>query len=150
MRKVLLLIFVTLLLSHTCLAQQKLALNLGYDYMGRHSGFTGIDYRLNSNAGVNRHGALNVGIGAYLYGKDGRFAIAPEAHLTQTWRHFLLTELSVSTQNIKPSLGLTLFNLGHLKIGYSFPINDADFKGFSIGFHLYIGRSSFYDEIKLF
>ena len=128
----------------------KLALNIGYEYMHKNSGYLGAEYRFNNNDLKNDHGPLNVGVGAYMYSDDNKFAIAHEVHLNKTWKHFLITELSASTKNIKPSVGLSLFNLTRLQFGYSFPINNSDFKGFYFGFHILIGRSPFYDEIKIY
>ncbi len=150
MKKKISLIIFAVLVSFNGIGQNKLALNLGYDYMQKHSGFVGVDYRIDGNEGENKHGPLNIGLGTYLYGENGKFALSPEAHLTKTWKHFLLTEISVSTKNVKPSVGLTFFNLAHLKFGYSFPFRGSDFKGFSLGFHILIGRAPFYDEIKVF
>lgn len=144
-------IILVLLMNTFAQAQlNKLALNVGYEYMHKNSGYLGAEYRFNNNDLKNDHGPLNVGVGAYMYSDDNKFAIAPEVHLNKTWKHFLITELSASTKNIKPSLGLSLFNLTRLQFGYSFPINNSDFKGFYFGFHILIGRSPFYDEIKIY
>lgn len=63
---------------------------------------------------------------------------------------FLTTEVSASTKNIKPSVGLSLMNLTRIQFGYSIPIDKSEFKGFYFGFHILIGRSPFYDEIKIY
>lgn len=128
----------------------KVALNIGYENIHKNSGYLGAEYRFNNNDLNNNHGPLNIGLGTYMYSQDNKFKIAPELHLNKTWKHFLLTELSVSTKNIKPSVGLTLFNLSRLQFGYSFPIDNSEFKGFYFGFHILIGRSPFYDEIRVF
>lgn len=128
----------------------KLALNISYKYMHVNSGYLGAEYRLNSNKGKNANGPLTVGVGTYLYGNKGKFAIVPEVHLNQTWMHFLTTELSASTKNVMPSAGLTFFNLMRIQFGYSFPLADSNFKGFHFGFNILLGRSSFYDEIKIY
>ena len=128
----------------------KLALNVGYQYMHVNTGYLGAEYRLNSNLGKNKNGPLTVGVGTYLYGNKGKFAIAPEIHLNQTWMHFLTTEVSASTKNLKPSIGISLFDLMRFQFGYSFPIDNSNFKGFHFGFNILIGRSSFYDEIKIY
>ena len=137
--------------SGTTFSQHKFALNLGYDYMQKHTGFLGAEYRIDGNSQQHAsHGTLNIGVGTYLYGQNGKFSIAPEIHLNKTWKHFIVTEISASTKNIKPSVGLTFFNLARLQFGYSFPINASDFIGFSVGFHILIGRAPFYDEMKVF
>ncbi len=128
----------------------KLAANIGYEYMHKKSGYLGAEYRLNNNNLNNKNGPLNIGIGTYMYGNNGKFSIAPEIHLNQTWMHFLITEVSASTKNIKPSVGLSLMNLTRIQFGYSFPIDQSEFKGFYFGFHILIGRSPFYDEIKIY
>ena len=128
----------------------KLAGNIGYEYMLKKSGYLGAEYRLNNNDAKNTQGPLNVGIGTYLYGNNGKFSVAPEIHINQTWMHFLITELSASTKNIKPSIGISLMNLTRLQFGYSIPIDHSEFKGFYFGFHILIGRSQFYDEIKIY
>jgi hypothetical protein len=128
----------------------KLAVNIGYEYMHKKSGYLGAEYRLNNNNLNNNNGPLNIGIGTYMYGNNGKFSIAPEIHLNQTWMHFLITEVSASTKNIKPSVGLSLMNLTRIQFGYSFPIDQSEFKGFYFGFHILIGRSPFYDEIKIY
>lgn len=132
------------------ISAQKFALNAGYDYFRKHTGYLGGEYRIDSNEGTNKNGPLNIGIGSYLYGLDGKFALAPEVHLNKTWKHFLVTEISASTKNIKPSIGLSFFNLTRLQFGYSFPVTDTGFKGFYVGFHILIGRAPFYDEITIF
>ena len=128
----------------------KLAANIGYEYMHKKSGYLGAEYRLNNNNLNNNNGPLNIGVGTYMYGNNGSFSIAPEIHLNQTWMHFLTTEVSASTKNIKPSVGLSLMNLTRIQFGYSFPIDQSEFKGFYFGFHILIGRSPFYDEIKIY
>lgn len=151
MKRILIATILLLAMSSYSHAQlNKVALNVGYEYMNKNSGYLGAEYRFNNNDLQNNHGPLNVGVGAYMYGNDGKFAMAPEIHLNKTWKHFLITELSASTKNIKPSVGLSLLNVGRLQFGYSFPIDNSDFKGFYFGFHILIGRSPFYDEIKIF
>lgn len=151
MKRILIATILLLAMSSYSHAQlNKVALNVGYEYMNKNSGYLGAEYRFNNNDLQNNHGTLNVGVGAYMYGNDGKFAMAPEIHLNKTWKHFLITELSASTKNIKPSVGLSLLNVGRLQFGYSFPIDNSDFKGFYFGFHILIGRSPFYDEIKIF
>lgn len=151
MRRILISIILTLLVNNYTHAQlNKLALNVGYEYMHKNSGYLGAEYRFNNNDLKNNHGPLNVGIGTYMYNNNNKFAIAPEIHLNKTWKHFFITELSASTKNVKPSIGLSLLNLGRLQFGYSFPIDNSEFKGFYFGFHILIGRSPFYDEIKIY
>ena len=151
MKRILISIILVLLINNYADAQlNKLALNVGYEYMHKSSGYLGAEYRLNNNDLKNNHGPLNVGIGTYMYSKNNKFAIAPEIHLNKTWKHFLITELSASTKNIKPSVGISLFNLTRLQFGYSFPIDHSSFEGFYFGFHILIGRSPFYDEIRIF
>lgn len=128
----------------------KVVLNIGYENIHKSTGYLGAEYRFNNNDLKNDHGPLNIGLGTYIYTKDSKLTIAPEAHLNKTWKHFLLTELSISTKNIKPSIGLTIFNLARFQFGYSFVINDSEFKGFYFGFHILLGRSPFYDEIRIF
>lgn len=132
-------------------SQHKFALNLGYDYMQKHTGYLGAEYRIDSNLQEHTsHGPFNIGIGTYLYGQNGKFTVTPEIHLNKTWKHFIVTEISASTKNIKPSIGLTFFNLARLQFGYSFPIKESDFEGFSVGFHILIGKAPFYDEMRVF
>ena len=50
----------------------KLALNVGYEYMHKNSGYLGAEYRFNNNDLKNDHGPLNVGVGAYMYSDDNR------------------------------------------------------------------------------
>ncbi|WP_436414210.1 hypothetical protein [Petrimonas sp.] len=152
MKKVSILTFLFLIISvGYAFSQHKFALNAGYDYMQKHTGYLGAEYRIDSNRQEHTsHGPFNVGIGTYLYGQDGKFAVTPEIHLNKTWKHFIFTEISASTKNIKPSIGLTFFNLARLQFGYSFPLQQSDFKGFSVGFHILIGRAPFYDEMRVF
>ena len=151
MKRILVSIILVLAITSYVQAQiNKLALNVGYEYMHKNSGYLGAEYRVNNNNLKNNHGPLNVGVGAYLYGNNKKFAVTPEIHVNQTWKHFLITELSASTKNIKPSLGVSFMNLARLQFGYSFPIDNSDFKGFYFGFHILIGRGPFYDEIKIY
>jgi hypothetical protein len=132
-------------------SQHNFALNLGYDHMQAHTGFLGVEYRVDHNLQRHTsHGPFTVGIGTYLYGENGKFSPAPGIHLNKTWKHFIINEISVSTKNIKPSVGITFFNLTRLQFGYSFPIQQSDLRGFSVGIHVLIGRSPFYDEIRVF
>lgn len=128
----------------------RLAANIGYQYMHVKSGYLGAEYRLNSNQGKNTNGPLTVGVGTYLYSSKSKFKVTPEIHVNQTWMHFLTTELSASTKNLKPSVGLSVFNLMRFQFGYSFQLGDSNFKGFHFGFNILLGRSSFYDEIKVY
>ena len=151
MKRVLISIILALITSSYAQAQlNKIALNVGYEYMNKSSGYLGADYRFNNNDLNNNHGPLNIGLGTYMYNENNKFTIAPEIHLNKTWKHFLFTELSASSKNIKPSIGLSIFNLGRLQFGYSFPIDNSELKGFYFGFHILIGRSPFYDEIRVF
>lgn len=151
MKRILISIILVLMTSGYAQAQlDKVALNIGYENIHKSSGYLGAEYRFNNNDLNNNHGPLNIGVGTYMYSNNSEFAIAPEIHLNKTWKHFLLTELSVSNKNIKPSVGLSIFNLGRFQFGYSFPINNSEFKGFYFGFHILIGHSPFYDEIRIF
>lgn len=151
MKRIHVLILLVLLINSYTQAQiNKVALNVGYEYMHKSSGYMGAEYRFNNNDLKNNHGPLNVGIGTYMYSNNNEFRIAPEIHLNKTWKHFLITELSASTKNLKPSIGVSAFNLARFQFGYSFPFDNSDFKGFYFGFHILIGRSPFYDEIRIF
>lgn len=152
MKRLFVAIMVVLLMNNYAQAQlNKLALNVGYENMHKSSGYLGAEYRFNDNDLKNDNGPLNIGVGTYMYNsKNNKFALAPEVHVNKTWMHFLITELSASTKNIKPSVGLSLMNLGRLHFGYSFPIDNSEFKGFYFGFHILIGRSPFYDEIRIY
>ena len=151
MKRTIISIILVLITSGYAQAQlDKVALNIGYENIHTSSGYLGAEYRFNNNDLNNHHGPLNIGVGTYMYSKDSKFAIAPEIHLNKTWKHFLLTELSLSNKNIKPSVGLSIFNLARFQFGYSFPIDNSEFKGFYFGFHILIGRSNFYDEIRIF
>ncbi len=151
MKRILVSIILVLAMSSYAQSQlNKVALNVGYEYMNKSSGYLGAEYRFNNNDLKNNHGPLNIGLGTYMYNEKNKFTVAPEIHLNRTWKHFLFTELSASSKNIKPSIGLSIFNLGRLQFGYSFPIDNSELKGFYFGFHILIGRSPFYDEIRVF
>lgn len=151
MKRILISAFFVLMLNSYMLAQlDKVALNIGYENIHKSMGYLGAEYRFNNNDLNNNHGPLNIGIGTYLYSKESKFKVTPEIHLNKTWKHFLITELSASSKNLKPSIGLSVFNLGRFQFGYSFPIDNSEFKGFYFGFHILIGRSPFYDEIRIF
>lgn len=154
MRRIHVLIFFVALTSitnnYTEAQVNKIALNVGYEYMHKKSGYLGAEYRINNNDLNNNNGPLNIGFGTYIYGNNKKISVAPEIHINQTWKHFLITELSASTKNLKPSIGLSAFNLARFQFGYSFPFNHSDFKGFYFGFHILLGRSPFYDEIRIF
>lgn len=143
-------VIVSILLCSQFLSAQKFALNVGYDYFQKHTGYFGAEYRLDKNDDSNKQGPLTVGIGAMMYGEDGKFKAAPEVHLQKTWMHFVSSQLSVSTQNIAPSVGISFFNLTRMQFGYSFPLQQSQFKGFYVGFHILIGGKPFYDEITVF
>lgn len=151
MRRVFTVLILILLINTYAVGQiDKLAANIGYEYMNKKSGYLGAEYRINKNDLNNNNGPLNIGVGTYMYGSNGKFSLAPEIHVNKTWKHFLITELSASTKNIKPSIGLSIMNLTRIQFGYSIPIDHSEFKGFYFGFHILIGRSPFYDEIRVF
>lgn len=129
---------------------QGLAASLGYEYFGKNAGFLGAEYRLDKNDLQNNHGPFNIGVGTYLFSENGKFSLAPEVHVNQTWWHAISTEFSISTKNIKPSAGVSFFNLFRLQFGYSYPFEKSDFKGFYFGVRVNIGRALFYDEIRVF
>lgn len=151
MKRLLIYIILVLITSKHVQAQlDKVALNIGYENIHKSSGYLGAEYRFNNNDLKNNHGPLNIGLGTYLYTKNNKFRISPEVHLNKTWKHFILTELSLSNKNFKPSAGLSILNLARFQFGYSFPIDNSEFKGFYFGFHILLGRSPFYDEIRIF
>lgn len=131
-------------------SQHKFALDLGYKYNRLNSGYLGAEYRLDSNAGKHPHGPLNIGAGTLLYSEKGKFELLPEFHINKTWKHVLISELSLTPKYVSPSLGITFFNLARFQFGYSVPLRHSDFKGFSFGLHILIGRSPFYDEITVY
>lgn len=131
-------------------AQHQFALNLGYKYNRINSGYVGAEYRLDKNSNKSSHGPLNVGIGSHLYADKRSLTLLPEIHVNKTWKHFLITELSVSPQYINPNIGITFFNFTRLQFGYAVPLQQSEFKGFSFGLHILIGRSPFYDEITIY
>lgn len=149
-RTLILIIFAVTINSYMQAQLNKVALNIGYENIHKSSGYLGAEYRFNNNDLKNNHGPLNIGLGTYIYSKNSKLAITPEIHLNKTWKHFLITELSVSNKNFKPSVGLSVLNLARLQFGYSFPIKNSEFKGFYFGFHILLGRSPFYDEIRIF
>lgn len=151
LKRLLLIISFSLLYHVASNAQiNRLAANIGYQYFHISSGYLGADYRLNQNTLNNNHGPLTVGVGTYLHKENDKFGITPEIHLNKTWKHFLTTELSCSPKNIKPSIGLSFFNLSRFQFGYSIPIDNSNLKGFYFGFHILLGRSQFYDEIRVY
>lgn len=145
-------LFFIFLLAATCtMAQQhQFALNVGYEHVNKSMGYVGSEYRIDSNKGKNSNGPLNIGLGCRIYSSEKSLQVLPETHINKTWKHFLVSELSVSTKNIQPSLGLSFFNLARLQFGYSIPIQKSEFKGFFFGFHILLGKSAFYDEITIF
>ncbi len=148
MKKIIVIISI-LFFSHFASAQ-KFALNVGHNYPQKHTGYTGVEYRIDKNSDSNKQGPLTLGIGAMMYGENGKFKAAPEIHMQKTWMHFVSSQISVSTQNIVPSVGLSFFNLTRLQFGYSFPLQQSNFKGFYVGFHVLIGGKPFYDEITVY
>lgn len=127
---------------------QKCAVNLGYDYIGKSASFTGIDFRLNDNYD---HNPTNIGAGAYLTTNNRKFVAIPEIHYNRiVYSDFLMGEISASSKNIKPSLGINFLNALHLKLGYSFPFDkNENFKGITFGVHLFWGKNEFYDRLNI-
>ena len=70
MKRIFLAAMLILLMNNYANAQlDKLALNVGYEYMHKASGYLGAEYRINNNDLKNNHGPLNVGVGTYMYSK---------------------------------------------------------------------------------
>lgn len=60
-------------------------------------------------------------------------------------------QVSVSSKNLRPSLGFNIFNFVHLDLGYSFGFNKRkDFQGFALGLNFLLGQDTFYDPFKGF
>lgn len=121
------------------------AVNLGYNYFGKNNGFVGYDYRLTD---IHKP-AFNIGVGTYLTSIQKKFTLIPEIHTNYSWDKVLLTEMSVSTKNIKPSVGVNLLNAAHINLGYSFAYKSSDhLNGFFVGLHLFWQTSKFYDDFN--
>lgn len=125
---------------------QEFALNLGYDYIGKSAGFTGLEYRIPSQSRVYS----NIGAGTYLTTENSKFTIIPEVHYNITSRNGYKAEVSLCTKKITPSVGINLFNAMHLNLGYNIPFHqEENFKGIYLGLHIFLGKNRFYDPMKL-
>lgn len=126
---------------------QNYAINIGYDYIGKSAGFTGLEYRIPSKSNVYS----NLGIGTYFTTDSKDFIILPEVHYNITSKNGYKAEVSLCAKKVTPSIGINLFNAMHLNLGYNIPFNNNEnFKGFYMGLHLFIGKNGFYDSMKLF
>jgi hypothetical protein len=124
------------------------ALNTGSQYVGRSAGFIGYDYRISSNS--SRIATLNVGAGTYLTSVNKKFTVIPELHSNYSFYSSNLTELSVSTKNIKPSVGLNILNIMQIKFGYGFSFQKEKYPaGFCFGLNICFGSKRFYDIIPV-
>ncbi len=128
------------------------ALNMGYDYSKVHAGYLGGEYRLDGNRRGGGDNPLNIGLGAVLYNAEGKFGVIPEIHLNKSWKHFLITEISATTQALRPHVGLTLFNLVRFQFGYNVPFGKLQVAtgGFYFGLRILIGSPDFYHEVVIF
>ncbi|MDR2207038.1 MAG: hypothetical protein LBE36_12890 [Flavobacteriaceae bacterium] len=125
---------------------QGIALNIGYQYVGRSAGFAGLDYRLSERSSE----ALNVGAGTYLTTINKKFTAIPEFHINYSFEEFFLTELSVSTKNFKPSIGINALNLMQMKFGYGFNLGkEKHLNGFFFGINFFLGENGFYDTLNV-
>jgi len=60
-------------------------------------------------------------------------------------------QVSVSSKNLRPSLGINILNILHLDLGYSFGFyKSKDFQGFALGLNILLGQDTFYDPFKGF
>ncbi|WP_313030658.1 hypothetical protein [Soonwooa sp.] len=128
---------------------QGFALNVGYNYIGKNAGFAGVDYRISDT----RKPAVNVGAGTYLTSVNHKFGVVPEIHFNQVVGRdsAFMYQVSLSSKNLRPSLGINIFNFGHLDLGYSFGFNKSkDFQGFALGLNFLLGQDTFYDSFKGF
>ena len=128
---------------------QGFALNIGYNYIGKNAGFAGIDYRISDS----RKPAINVGAGTYLTSVNHEFGVVPEIHFNQILGRdsAFMYQVSVSSKNLRPSLGFNIFNFLHLDLGYSLGFNKSkDFQGFALGLNFLLGQDGFYDPFKGF
>lgn len=82
--------------------------------------------------------------------EQGGNLVTPELHLNQTWKHYLVSELSVSAKNVRPSLGLSFLIWDGCNLATAYPLIIPLSRGFYFGFHILIGKAPFYDEIKVF
>ncbi|MFN3019867.1 hypothetical protein ACK1KB_02625 [Chryseobacterium sp. TY3] len=128
---------------------QGFALNVGYNYIGKNAGFAGVDYRISDT----RKPAINVGAGTYLTSVNHKFGVVPDIHFNQVLGKdsAFMYQVSVSSKNLRPSLGINILNVLHLDLGYSFGFNRSkDFQGFALGLNILLGQDDFYDHFKAF
>ncbi|WP_300670997.1 hypothetical protein [Soonwooa sp.] len=143
-----LVILILVFVGNFCKAQG-FALNVGYNYMGKNAGFVGADYRISDS----RKPAINVGAGTYLTSVNHKFGVVPEVHFNQVLgkESAFMYQVSVSSKNLKPSLGINIFNFLHLDLGYSFGYEKSkDFQGFALGLNFLLGQDGFYEPFKGF
>ncbi|MDR2205259.1 MAG: hypothetical protein LBE36_03780 [Flavobacteriaceae bacterium] len=125
---------------------QGIALSIGYQHLGRSAGFSGVDFRISDSE--KGEYAFNIGAGTYWVSIHKKFTAIPEFHVNYAVGHILLTELSVSTKNFKPSVGINFLNASHVNFGYSFGFkNDKHLQGIFLGLNFYLGTKSFYDNL---
>ena len=137
-----------LLFLNTTKAQY--AVNVGYGYFKTNAFYLGGDMNFNDNKEVI---ATNLGLAVFVATLDNKTVVLPEIHFNTTIPkiYFLMPNLSLTTKNVMPSLGLNLLNGIHIKAGYSksFDKKLLD-NGFYFGINLFLGDRDFYTKFKTF
>lgn len=147
--KIIVLVFISIFFGNN-IYSQGFAMNFGYEYIGKSAGFVGLEYRLTDNSYSSS--ADNIGLGSYLTTYESKFILIPEIHYTKNLSKETgyFSQLSMSTKNIVPSVGINLLNAIQLKLGYSIPFQKNNgFKGINFGLNIFIGQDQFYDHLKM-
>ncbi|WP_128330911.1 hypothetical protein [Apibacter sp. HY039] len=141
-------ILITIIVNGQKKVTQGIALNLGYSYVNTNTGYFGGEYGYRFNS-IDWTG-ITIGAGAFMGNFNREFKFIPEAHVTYS-HAILLGEFSITQHNINPSIGLHLFNLMRLKVGYSWKMGNENVRmqGITFGLNVLLGSSGFYDDFNL-
>ena len=142
LKKLKIITFFTVLLSLNS-TQAQYAFNVGYGSFKTNALYLGGDVKLNDSD----YSAINFGVGGYVTKLDQKTVVLPEIHFTAT-ALLLMANVSLTTKNISPNLGLNLGNAIEVKFGYSTSFDKKLLDdGFYFGINLLIGDKKFYYKL---
>ena len=142
LKKIKIITFFTILLSLNSTRAQY-AFNVGFGSFKTNALYLGGDVKLNDSD----YSAINFGVGGYVTKLDQKTVVLPEIHFTAS-ALLLMANVSLTTKNISPNLGLNLGNAIEVKFGYSTSFDKQLLdNGFYFGINLLIGDKKFYYKL---
>lgn len=149
MKRLILFLFLSFFLVGKAQFFDRMALNTGYNYLGRNSISLGAEY--NFPIEKNNWEGFSTGISArYFKGEDNKHYVIPELGISYRNMAFL-TRLNISTEHFNPNAGFNFMNIIWIYTGYSFTFDKqtTNLNGIIFGINFLIGKDEFYDGLKI-